>query len=337
MKRLSIIFAVALVALTSVLAAASLAATTTAIRGTPRADNLTGTSGADNINGLAGNDNLKGLAGNDTLTGGPGADRLDCGAGARDVGIYDLQDKLVVNCELLKGQKASVAVAGVSHAEGNSGTTTFAFPVTLSRAMPFAVTVAYATSDGTAAAGSDYQAASGKVTFAPKKTTATINVAVTGDAAVEPDESFTVTLSSPKNATLGAASATGTITNDDVLKARPGAYAGTNSQGKALTFNVSSDASSVSDIKTIIDLNCTEVQGFTVTVPLESQGNAPIAADLSFDANDHEVGSDGSTLDIKFHGQLTASSGASGTLRIDLTIPGIPGICSTGDVTWTAS
>ena len=337
MKRRSITIAVAAVALTSVLAAASLAATTTTIRGTPRADNLTGTAGADVINGLGGNDNLKGLGGNDTLTGGPGSDRLDCGAGSRDVANYDLWDKLVVNCEVLKGPKASLAVAGVSRAEGNSGTTTFAFPVTLSRAMPFAVTVGYATADGTATAGSDYQSATGTVTFAPKKTTATINVAVTGDTVVEPDETFTVTLSNAKNATIGGASATGTITNDDVLKARAGAYSGTNSQGKALTFNVSADASTVSDINTIIDLNCTEVQGFTVTVPLQSQGNFPIAADLSFDANDHQVGSDGSTLDIKFHGQLTASSGASGTLRIDLTIPGIPGICSTGDVAWTAS
>jgi len=120
--------------------------------------------------------------------------------------------------------------------------------------------------------------------------------------------------------------------------ARPGAYSGTNSQGKALTFNVSSDSHSLSDIKTIIDLNCTEVQGFTVTVPLESSGSFPINADLTFDANSHDVGSDGTTLDIKMHGQLSVSSGATGTLRVDLSnIPGIPGICSTGDTTWTAN
>ena len=197
--------------------------------------------------------------------------------------------------------------------------------------------MSYATSDGTATAGSDYQAASGKITFAPGQTNAAISVSVIGDTSVEQDETLTVTLSAPANATLARASGTGTIKNDDVVKARIGAYNGTTSQGKALSFNVSADGSSVSGIATTIDLNCTEVPGFTVSLPLTSTGTFPIGADLAFDANEHDVGSDGATLDIKFHGQLTASSGASGTLRIDVTIPDVPGICSTGDTTWTAS
>src|SRR5207248_8995307 len=128
-------------------------------------------------------------------------------------------------------------------------------------------------------AGSDYQASSGKVTFAPGQTSAAINIAVTGDTTVEQDETFTVSLSAPTNATLGAASATGTIRNDDVVKARTGAYSGTNSQGKPLTFNVSADGKSDSDIKTTIDHNCTEVQRFPVTLPLEPTGPFPIAID----------------------------------------------------------
>ena len=43
-------------------------------------------------------------------------------------------------------------------------------------------------------------------------------MAVLGDAVVEPDETFTVKLSSPVNATMGTpTAATGTITNDDVV------------------------------------------------------------------------------------------------------------------------
>ena len=338
MKRRTIIFAVAAVALTSLLAVTALAATTKTIRGTQGPDNLVGTAAADNLIGLGGRDKLRGLGGNDKLTGGAGADTMDCGAGNADVAVFDLQDKSVKNCELLKGPKPVAAIADVAATpEGNSGATTFSFAVVLSHRMPAPVTVSYATSDGSATAGSDYQAASGKITFAAGKTAAAVSVSVSGDTTVEPDETFTVTLSAPVNATLGKATATGTIQNDDVVKARPGAYAGTNTQGKAFTFEVSPDSSSVSNIKTVIDLNCTEVQGFTVTVPLESTGSFPINADLSFDANEHDVGSDGTTLDIKIHGQLTASSGGSGTLRVDLTIPGIPGICSTGDTTWTAN
>ncbi|HYE63971.1 MAG TPA: Calx-beta domain-containing protein, partial [Pyrinomonadaceae bacterium] len=71
------------------------------------------------------------------------------------------------------------------------------------------------TADGTAAAGSDYEAASGTLTFAPGETSKGITVVVNGDTAVEPDETFTVNLSDPTNATISDAQGTGTITNDD--------------------------------------------------------------------------------------------------------------------------
>ncbi len=44
-----------------------------------------------------------------------------------------------------------------------------------------------------------------------------MTVPVIGDILFEPNETFTVTLSSPTNAVLGTSVATGTITNDDVL------------------------------------------------------------------------------------------------------------------------
>src|SRR5262249_48287502 len=56
---------------------------------------------------------------------------------------------------------------------------------------------------------------SGTVTFAPGETTKTVNVSVTGDTTYEPNETLTLTLSAPSNATLATASATGTIINDD--------------------------------------------------------------------------------------------------------------------------
>jgi hypothetical protein len=105
-------------------------------------------------------------------------------------------------------------------AEGNSGTTAAAFTVTLSAASSSTVTVQYATANGTATAGTcasggDYVATGGTLTFNAGETSKPVSVSVCGDSAVEGNETFTLTLSNPTNATLGTAAATGTITNDD--------------------------------------------------------------------------------------------------------------------------
>ncbi|MFM8599018.1 MAG: Calx-beta domain-containing protein, partial [Mycobacterium sp.] len=109
----------------------------------------------------------------------------------------------------------TVSISNVSVAEGNSGSTTARFTVSLSKAATSTVTVGYATANGTATAGQDYTATSGTVSFAPGVISQQISVNVTGDTTVEPDETFTVTLANPTGATLATASATGTITNDD--------------------------------------------------------------------------------------------------------------------------
>ncbi len=94
----------------------------------------------------------------------------------------------------------------------DSGTTPFVFTVNLSAASGQAITVAYAPADGSAAAAANqYDAASGTLTFAPGTTTQNITVQVVGTLLREPDETFTVNLSSPTNTTLQTASATATI------------------------------------------------------------------------------------------------------------------------------
>ena len=112
----------------------------------------------------------------------------------------------------------TIAIGNVTQAEGNSGLTPFNFTVTLSAPSAQTVTVNYATADGTATAPGDYASASGVVTFTPGQTTQTITVNVVGDTTVEPNETFTVNLSSPSaNATIAVATGTGTITNDDAV------------------------------------------------------------------------------------------------------------------------
>ncbi|WP_279387970.1 choice-of-anchor U domain-containing protein [Thiobaca trueperi] len=115
----------------------------------------------------------------------------------------------------------SLSIADVSQAEGNSDTY-MTFTVTLSAASGKTVTVNYATSDGTATVGDDYAGVSDiPLSFAAGETSKTFDVLIGGDTTTEADETFTVTLSNPSNATISDATATGTITNDDIPNAAP--------------------------------------------------------------------------------------------------------------------
>jgi len=93
--------------------------------------------------------------------------------------------------------------------------------VTLSAASTSAVSVDYATADGTALAASDYTAANATLTIPAGATTGTITVLVGADITAENNETLTLTLSNPINATITTASATGTITDDDSIYNSP--------------------------------------------------------------------------------------------------------------------
>ena len=110
---------------------------------------------------------------------------------------------------------AGLSVEDASAAEETDSTLDFA--VTLDRAAAAAITVDYATSDGTATAGSDYTATSGTLTFAAGETAKTVSVPVLDDDLDEGSETLTLTLSNASGATIADATATGTITNSDPI------------------------------------------------------------------------------------------------------------------------
>ena len=110
---------------------------------------------------------------------------------------------------------AALRVADAEVHEGPGAV--LAFSVTLDRATSAAVSVDYATSDGTAQAGSDYTAATGSVTFAPGETAKTVSVAVLDDSHDEGSETLTLTLTNPSGAYLADGVATGTIENTDAM------------------------------------------------------------------------------------------------------------------------
>jgi uncharacterized protein YhjY with autotransporter beta-barrel domain len=110
----------------------------------------------------------------------------------------------------------TLSIGSPSIIEGNLGTRTLNFVMTLDAPSSQGVSVNVATANGTATAGSDYVATSGGFSFAPGETSKTLPVTVNGDTTPEADESFTVTMSGVTNAVIGTNPGTGTITNDDV-------------------------------------------------------------------------------------------------------------------------
>ena len=93
------------------------------------------------------------------------------------------------------------------------------FRVSLSEPASQRMTVNWATSDGTATAGSDYQRTTGQLTFLEGHTARDVDVRVYDDSHDEGSETFTVTLSSASTGRITNATATGTITNHDALPA----------------------------------------------------------------------------------------------------------------------
>lgn len=110
---------------------------------------------------------------------------------------------------------AVASIADASVTEGDSGAKTLSFIVTLSEPSRSAAKVYFRTLEGTAQAGSDYVATSGWVKIAAGRTQASVSVAIKGNKAFEPNETFAVSLSRPVGCTLGRSTATGTVLNDD--------------------------------------------------------------------------------------------------------------------------
>ena len=138
------------------------------------------------------------------------------------------------------------AALTVSDATGVEGEV-LRFEVTLSRSSDTPVTVDYQTAGGTALEGTDYDAASGTLTFGPGATRQTVEVRTRQDTAAEPNETFTVTLRSPSGATLRDAGAVGTIIDDDAPDPAGPALTvsdATGVEGEVLRFEVTLSRSS---------------------------------------------------------------------------------------------
>jgi hypothetical protein len=229
----------------------------------------------------------------------------------------------------LRAHGASAAVAAVpklsisagSVVEGSGTTTTMTFTVTASSTASSSMSVKYATANGTAVAPGDYTAKSGTVTIASGSTKATITVSVAGDTLDESNETFTVTLSNPVNATLGTTkTGTGTITDNDnppVVSVGAASVTEGNSGTTPMVFTIATSAASGLPVTVnyqTVNGTATAPGDYTAasgvrTIPAGSRSatvSVPVVGDVRYEGNE--------TMTLRISSPVNATLGtANGT------------------------
>ena len=208
----------------------------------------------------------------------------------------------------------NVSAATYTKAEGNSGTSTKSISVTRTGGSMGAVGVAYATSDGTATAGTDYVATSGSLQWADGDTAAkTFAVSITGDTAVEPDETVNLALSAPTGgATLSLDTAVLTITNDDDAP-----FAGTLAFSTA-TQSVNEGQSGLNQVAVTVSRTGGSAGAVNVTVST-SDGTATAPDDYLADSQTLSW-ADGDDADKTFTVSLVADLATENDETVNLTL-----------------
>lgn len=193
---------------------------------------------------------------------------------------------------------ASLRINDVTLAEGDNGTTTFTFDLTIDKAVSGGFSVDYTTSDGTATAGEDYTSVTDSVTFAGTAgEVQSVSIAVSGDIIVESDETFNVTLSNAdsQDVTIAKAVGVGTITNDD------------------------NAALSIDDV-TANEGNSGDYPIFSFTVTLDTNVDGGLTVDYATQDNTATAGSDY----ISNTGALAFAGTVGETQTINVTVIGDP-------------
>lgn len=153
----------------------------------------------------------------------------------------------------------NISVKDLTVVEGNAGTTSAEFSLSLSAPSGKPVTVSASTSDGSAVGGSDYVSIGSTTrSFPIGSTTITLPVTIIGDLSDEDNETFNLNLSSPANASILDGLGVATITNDDLPPtitigdaSVPEGDAGTSDATFAVTLSVASGKTVTVNYQTI--------------------------------------------------------------------------------------
>ena len=213
----------------------------------------------------------------------------------------------------------SIAATSATRAEGNSGTTPFTFTVTRSSNIGTS-SASWAVQHGTTSADDFSGATSGTVSFAAGQTSQVITLNVAGDGTVETDEAFSVVLSNATGATMGTASASGTIQNDDAatlptfsIAVSPTSQAEGNSGTTPFTFTVTrSSGTGASTVNWLLASGGTDSADFAAGTPIGVNTTLSFAAgQTSQTVTVNVLGDTTKENDETFSVQLSSPTGAT--------------------------
>ncbi|MEB3342994.1 FG-GAP-like repeat-containing protein [Okeania sp.] len=129
----------------------------------------------------------------------------------------ELQDKQAIGTIIDNDEPPTpkISIGDAKVTEGNRGRKNMEFEVKLDNSSSQTVKVNYATKDGSARSGKDYQKQNGVLTFKPGQKKKTVSIPILGDTNDENNEKFQVNLSKPRNAQLSDRKGIGTIRDND--------------------------------------------------------------------------------------------------------------------------
>ena len=193
-------------------------------------------------------------------------------------------------------------------AKASEGAGEMAFSVRLSTASIQTVTVEYATADGSATAGTDYEETTGTLAFFALQTEQTIRVPIIDDDLDEASEAFTIALSGPENATIADGEATGVIADNDLPVVTVAADLAGVIEGDTVSFTLTRVG--IQSAALTVPVSITERGAFLADeVPTEATFAANAATTTLLVATDDDERDD-------THGTVTATIASGATHRV---------------------
>ena len=189
-------------------------------------------------------------------------------------GDYEGISVVSVEVSIIEDDTPTLTIADANATEGDGEIT---FTVRLNVASSLAITVDWTTADGTATQSADYAETTGTLRFNALETEQTVTVPLLDDALDENDETFTVALSNPANATLDDAEATGTIADNDDTPALTIADVEAAEGDREITFAVTLGA--VSGLEVTVDWTTADGTAIADADYVAAEGHLTFAPD----------------------------------------------------------
>ena len=222
-------------------------------------------------------------------------------------GVTSGSDTATVNWQAPQGSQPRLSV---SSGEDDEDAGSFTFTVTLNPSSLQTVTVDYATGGGTATPGSDYNSASGSLTFSPGETSKSVTVMIADDDVDESDETFNLILSDAENASIPIPTGTSTIRDDDTAGVTVSDTSLDIDEGDSDTYNVVLDSQPTHDVTiTVNDPSNTDVMAEPADLTFTSANwdtaqtvTVTASQDSGHDDEDATVTHTAASTDTKYNG-----------------------------------